>query len=202
MEALINWPDARAIDLLLGEWRSTSSPALKTSILRGCVKLLRRGDGLPSQTLARYQALIDGTQSPDDRKFLLSGLAEVKDPGALTLVEPCLGDPQIKAEAELSLIKIARNVIGSAPSAAREAANRLGRETQNEEVRQQAAELTRAIEQTGGYLMSWQAVGPYSRMGGEGLRLFTVVFPPEKDDPAGEMARYTAQQKQRGSLDA
>ncbi len=182
LNALIDWPDARAIDLLLGEWRLAASPAKKASISRGCVKMLRRGDGLPSQILARYQALLDGAQSPEDKKNILAGLAEVADAGALALVGPYLSDPQVKPEAELSMMKISHSVMGSAPSAAREAAHRLWGETQNDEVRQQAAELIRIVEQTGDYLMSWQVAGPYSRMGGEGLRLFEVVFPPEKDD--------------------
>ncbi len=184
LSALINWPDARAIDLMMGEWRSAASPVQKASILRGCVKLLRRGDGLPSQTLARYQALLEGAQSPEDKKFILAGLAEVADPGALALVGSCLSDPQVKSEAELSMMKISRNVMGVAAPASREAAGRLWMETQNDEVRQQAAELIREIEQTGGFLMSWQVAGPYSRMGGEGLRLFDVVFPPDKKDLA------------------
>ena len=182
INALANWPDSRAIDLLLEEWRTTNNPAQRTAILRGCVKLLRRGDGLPSQTIARYKDLLNGSQRPGDKLSVLSGLAEVAEPEAIGLVEPSLRDPQVKAEAELSMIQIARRVMGSAPTAAKQAAFRLWTEAQSEEVRQQAAGMIREIELSENYLMSWQVAGPYSRMGGEGLRLFDIVLPPEKDD--------------------
>ncbi len=182
IKALISWPDSRAIDLLLGEWRTASDPTQKTSILRGCVKLLRRGDGLPSQTIVRYKELLNGTPRSEDKMLVLSGLAEVGEPAAIDLVEPSLRDPQVKAEAELSMIQIARRLVGSAPKAARGAAVRLWTEAQSEEIRQQAAEMIREIKQSEDYLMAWQVAGPYSRMGGEGLRLFDVVLPPEKGD--------------------
>jgi len=118
INALANWPDSRAIDMLLGEWRSAGTPTQKTAMLRGCVKLLRRGDGLPSQTLVRYRDLLNGAERSEDKMFVLSGLAEVADPAALELVGPSLRDPQVKAEAELAVLQIARKLAGSAPMAA------------------------------------------------------------------------------------
>ena len=182
IKALINWPDSRAIDLLLEQWRTATDPTQKTSMLRACVRLLRRGDSLPSQTIVRYKELLNGSQGQGDKVLVLSGLAEVGEPAAIGLVEPSLQDPQVKAEAELSIIQIARRLVGSAPKAAQAAAAKLWTGSQNEEIRQQAAEMVREIEQSEDYLMAWQVAGPYSRMGGEGLRLFDVVLPPEKGD--------------------
>jgi hypothetical protein len=113
---------------------------------------------------------------------VLSGLAEVGEPAAIDLLEPSLGDPRVRTEAELSLLQIARRVMGSAPQAAKGAAVKLRTETQSENIRQQAAEMIREIEQSEDYLMAWRVAGPYSRMGGEGLRLFDVVLPPERGD--------------------
>jgi HEAT repeat protein len=186
IQVLAQWPDSRAIDLLLGEWQTARSPAQKSAILRGVVRLLRRGDALPSQTLARYQFLLDGIQRPEDKILVLSGLAEVNHPAALPLVEPLLADPQTRAEAELSMVQIARRVQGSAPLAAQGAAGRLWREAQSEEVRQQAAQLVREIEQCEEFVMTWQVAGPYSRMGGEGLRLLSVPLPPEAEPASVE----------------
>ncbi len=58
--------------------------------------MLRRGNGLTSKILARYQALHERAQSPEDKKYILAGLAEVADAGALALVGPYLSDPQVK----------------------------------------------------------------------------------------------------------
>jgi HEAT repeat protein len=182
IKALSNWPDSRAIDLLLAEWRTASDPTQKTSMLRGCVRLLRHGDGLPSQTIVRYKDLLNGAQRPEDKILVLSGMAEVAEPAAIELVEPSLRDPQVKAEAELSMLQITRRVMSSDPMVAKGAALKLWTEGQSEEIREQAAEMIREIEQSEDYLMAWQVAGPYSRMGGEGLRLFDVVLPPEKDD--------------------
>ena len=182
LNTLIGWPNAKAMDLLLGELRTAANPGQQTSILRGGVRLMRRGDGLPSQIIARYQDLLGSAQRPEDKMLVLSGLAEVADPAALPLVLPFLNDAPVKAEAELAMLKIARRVMGSAPAAAKEAANRLKTAAQGEEIRRQAAEVVRQIEQSEEFLMTWQVSGPYSRMGGEGLRLYEIVLPPETGD--------------------
>ncbi len=183
LKALADWPDAKAVDLLLQELRrSGGNVNQQASLIRGCVKLLRRGDGLPSQTVARYRELLTLAPRPEDKVFILSGLAEVPDPAALKLAAPGLEDPRIRAEAELALMRIARRVMGAAPAEARQAAEKLKNAAQGEEIRRQAAEMISQIERSQGYLMAWRVTGPFTRMGGEGLRLYDIALAPETGD--------------------
>src|SRR6185436_10360250 len=55
----------------------------------------------------------------DDRKVILSGLANVADPGALKLVEPLLENAEVKAEAKLAADKISAALKKSAPATAK-----------------------------------------------------------------------------------
>jgi HEAT repeat protein len=113
IRALAEWPDATvAGDLVEIAGNSPNEPH-RVVALRGYVRVV----GLPSprsaqQTLKLYQDGMAAARRPDDKKLVLAGLAEVKDIGALKLVEPCLDEPATKNEAASAATKIARAVGG------------------------------------------------------------------------------------------
>ena len=90
--------------------------------------------------------LISGARLPDERKLVLACLAKVADPAALKLVEPCLTDNEVKAEAELAMLGIARAIIGSARVEARAAANKILENSTNDTVRNEAAAIIKKID--------------------------------------------------------
>jgi len=183
LSTLMEWPDERAVEPLLGEWRASNDPALRTAIVRSCVTMLRRGEGSPAQTLMRYRELLGGAQSREDKVAVLSGLAEVAHPAALDLVEPALSDPGIRAEAEWCLIRVARKVMGSDLEAARKTASKLSAEARNEEVRKLAVGMSRQIDQCEDYVVTWHVAGPFSGSGSDPTSLLREILPPETPDP-------------------
>ena len=122
VRVLADWPDAPALPALLEVLRSTQDETHRFLALRGCVRLLDLDGQSPEQKVKIYSELLAGTQRTDDRKVILSGLANVANAGALKLVESLLDDAGVKAEAKLAADKITAVLKGSAPAAPKAAA--------------------------------------------------------------------------------
>jgi hypothetical protein len=88
------------------------------------------------------------TERSDDRKLILSGLANVADPAALKLVEPLLSDAQVQAEAELAALAIAASIVDSAPADAKAAATRIQAESKNQATRDRATKILGKLEKS------------------------------------------------------
>jgi len=117
IRVLADWPEPAALPVLLDVLRTTQDEAHRFLVLRGCVRLLDL-DTQPAEEKAKiYSELLAGTQRADDRKVILSGLANVAHPGALRLVEPLLDDAEVKAEAKLAADKISAALKRAAPAA-------------------------------------------------------------------------------------
>ncbi|HEY9175358.1 MAG TPA: HEAT repeat domain-containing protein [Verrucomicrobiae bacterium] len=181
VRVLADWPDSPALPALLEVYRTTKDDSHRFLALRGCVRLLELGEQAAPQAVKLYGELLAGTQRPDDRKVLLSGLAKVADPAALKLVEPFLGDAQVQAEAELAVLGIASGISGLAPTEAKAAASRIQAQTKSEVTRERAARVLAQLEQAGDFITAWQIAGPYAE-GLSGKSLFDSAFAPEQTD--------------------
>jgi len=106
IRVLADWSEPPALPVLLEQLRRTQDETHRFLVLRGCVRLLDSDPQPAEQKVKIYSELLAGTQRADDRKVILSGLANVADPGALTLVEPLLDNADVKAEAKLASDKI------------------------------------------------------------------------------------------------
>jgi HEAT repeat protein len=149
IRVLSDWPESPALPALLDVLRTSEDETHRFLALRGCLRLLESGDQPSQQKLSTYTELITRTQRTDDRKAILSGLANVADPGALKLVEPFLADAQVQAEAELAMIKIAGAIAKSAPAEARAVATKLQAESKSQATRDRAAKILSEINKAG-----------------------------------------------------
>jgi len=117
LRALVNWPDARAVESLLRVFRSTDKESHRVLALRGFVRVLGLGGELSAKTVAsRYKEILKHARRADEKKLILSGLATVRDAQALKLVLPLLEDEEVKLEAELAASQIVGNLPRSALS--------------------------------------------------------------------------------------
>ena len=146
VRVLADWPDARATDTLLEVFQTTDNKTHRVVAMRGCTRLLGLGGYSAQKTLRVCGELMDGTRRPEERKLVLACLANAADPAALKLVEPYLTDNEVKAEAELAMLGIARAIIGSARDEARAAANKLLEKSANDTVRKEAAAIIQEID--------------------------------------------------------
>lgn len=141
VRVLADWSQPTALDPLFKVFCETSNESHRFLALRGCVRLLEEDGVSTQQKLTTFGELLGRTQRADDRKVILSGLANVKDPGALKLVAPLLADVEVQTEAELAAIKIAESVAAKYPAEAKATATRLQAESKNQLVRDRAAKL-------------------------------------------------------------
>ena len=126
VRSLATWPDVAAWDLLIGVCRQPETDTLRALSLRGLVRLASNLNAKPDGALIdRYRQLLGVARNADDRKLILGALGGVAHPDALKLVYPMLSNPNIRAEAELAVRKIAAAVKAQHPEAAREALQQL-----------------------------------------------------------------------------
>jgi hypothetical protein len=179
--ALANWPNGQALPALLTLFRATTNPTQRVLALRGCVRMLNLAGRPAAETIKLYGELLAEARRPEDRKLVLAGLAGAADPAALKLVEGLLADKEVAAEAELAMLTLARNLMGSATDDARAAAEKLIAQTTNDALREQAKAIVAQTEKFEDYVTAWQVSGPYEEAGKAATELFNIAYPPEKD---------------------
>jgi len=141
VRVLASWPDASALATLLEINRTAPDDTHRFLALRGCVRLLDLSGQPVAQTVKTYGELLSRTERSDDRRVILSGLANVRDPAALKLAESLLADSRVEAEAEVAMLNIATGIMKSAPADARAAATKLQAESKRQTTRDRAARL-------------------------------------------------------------
>ncbi|MBL7134543.1 MAG: hypothetical protein ISS78_10635, partial [Phycisphaerae bacterium] len=144
VRALTSWPNARALDASLDIFRKTESMTHRVLALRGCVRMVGLSDKAPAGKLKILGELMNKAKRPEDRRLVLSGLAQVADPAAAAAVKPFLNDAAVKAEAELAMLAIAQSIRNSHPSDAKAAAQLL-QKSRNRSVRNAANRLVRDL---------------------------------------------------------
>jgi histone acetyltransferase (RNA polymerase elongator complex component) len=98
---------------------------------------------LVEKTLKMCRRAMHQAHAPVEQKLVLSGLANVSDPGALSMVEPFLQVETVRAEAAMAAIKIAGAIIETHPDWAKTAMNKLLAVSKDEDLRRQAEEIVR-----------------------------------------------------------
>lgn len=111
VRGLAEWPDAAAMQDLLGIARSDASQVHKVLALRGLVRMAGLPSGRPVpetvKLLAEAMAL---SPRPEEKKLVLAALAQIKHPAALDLAASCLSDKDLEIEAATAVVKIARQI--------------------------------------------------------------------------------------------
>jgi len=147
VRALAKWPNAAAIETLLYIFQTTGNEIHRALVLRGCVRLLASATGrLVQETLWLYEQALHHARRPEEKKLLLSGLANVSDLKTLNMVKPYLHDEAVKAEAALAMIKIAGTIMKTHPDQTKTAMNNLLAVLEDEGLRNQAEDIIRQIQ--------------------------------------------------------
>ena len=103
VRAIAAWPDPVAVPDLAEVFATTQDGAHRGLALRGCVRLLRLNALSTEEASALYQRLMASAANTEERKLLLSGLAEQITAEAVALAYPLLADETVKEEAALAL---------------------------------------------------------------------------------------------------
>jgi HEAT repeat protein len=151
VRTLADWPlggrpDATAASTLLEIFQTTSNQTHRALALRGCVRQLSDTELVSADTLNIAGELMKGADTSEEKKLVLACLATSGNPGAIEIIEPLLGDSSVKAEAELAMLAVARNMTGANPELAEQAAQRLRKKADNQKVRREAAAIIKQTE--------------------------------------------------------
>jgi len=142
VRALSNWPDARADDDLLRIARSGKTEQHRVWALRGLVRVVSVPGQKPPQEAAsllrQAMALADRTEN---RKLIVSRLAAVQVPDALTQALAAMDDPDLHTEATRSALRLAQIMRYSHTAEARAALEKLSRVAKDEGLRRHAANV-------------------------------------------------------------
>jgi len=143
VRTLAKWPNAAAAEILLKIYSNTQNQIHRLLSLRGFVRLL----ALPAEerpvekTLEMCRQAMHQARGSAEQKLVLSGLANVGDPGALAMVAPFLQVETVKAEAAVAMIKIAGAIVETHHDQVKITMNKLLNVLEDEGLRKQAEEI-------------------------------------------------------------
>ena len=107
VRALAGWPNGAVLDDLVDIAGRTKDDTHRVLALRGLLRLLEQPEGRSlDEVVGYFETAMAGAKTPDEKKMVLGGLANVKSRAALKIVEPCLDDEALKEEATLAANKI------------------------------------------------------------------------------------------------
>jgi HEAT repeat protein len=126
IRALADWPDAAAWDAMTAVYKQTENEAHRVLSLRALARLAEEENMRPDARLMdRYRVLLEAARRDEDRTLILGALAGAAHPDALKLALPYLSKPNVRAEAEMALKKIADSIKTEHPEAVEKALQRL-----------------------------------------------------------------------------
>jgi len=147
IRALSQWHNDKAADDLLGVAQSTDNPVHRALALRGLVRLLGLGSDRPAaRSLEMYSQAMELAADVNEKKMVLSGLANTKEPGALQMAATYLADENLNREAAAAVVKIAAAIHSSHPQPSKEALQKVLEVSQDDALRKQAQELMGKIK--------------------------------------------------------
>jgi HEAT repeat protein len=147
VRALTKWPNTTSAGVLLEIYSDTQNQIHRLLALRGFVRSLALpAEGHPvEKTLEMCRRAMSQARGSAEQKLLLSGLANVSNPEALSMVEPFLQVEPVKTEAGIAAIKIAGAIMQTHRKQAKAAMNKLLAVSKDEGLRKQAEEIIRHI---------------------------------------------------------
>ena len=181
IRALSDWPDDEPINDLLKVAQSSDDERHRIIALRGFVRLIGLDSSRPAeQMFEMYSEAMELAPKLDEKKMVLSGLANVKSFAALQMAAGYLEDKALQQEAEAAVVRIAESTQAGYAQQTKAVLGKVIQISENDSLRQQAQKLIEQIERFEDYITEWQVSGPYTKDDTSPSALFDVVFGPEE----------------------
>jgi len=110
LRVLCEWPTPDALPKVMGLVKDPPDPTLKVLALRGAVRMLKQSEAETADLVEHYAVLMANAGTADEKKTVLSGLAQVRHAGALDLALGQFADESLKAEVLQAAAAIAKNL--------------------------------------------------------------------------------------------
>ena len=178
VRTLSEWPNAEPAEDLLALAETSTNQTHKVLALRGYVRMA----GMSSNPTAMYARAMSLAVRLEDKKLVLGSLGSADSAQALELVEFYLVEDELRNEAALAAIQIAKRLRQNDPGRAKAAIKNVITLVKDSRIRKQAQEVINEMEQYEGYILEWLVTGPYIEKGKDGRAIFDTAFPPEDPD--------------------
>jgi len=110
LRVLCDWPTTEALPTVMDLARETLDPTLKTLAFRGAVRMIKQSKMEEKDCIERYTALIYHADRSDQKRLVLSGLAQMEDADALEQAFRLFENDEVKSEAVQAAISIAKTL--------------------------------------------------------------------------------------------
>lgn len=110
IRSLAEWPGNGAMEHLIKIIEETGNETHKIISLRGYIRLIGHEDASPVEQVENYIRALDYAQRADEIKLVLSGLAEVHHPDALSTAAGYLKNKDVQNEAALAALSIGKAI--------------------------------------------------------------------------------------------
>ncbi len=183
IDAYAAWPTAVPADDLLALLKNPRDDKERAHVFSGYIGLLRKDDIESAASLcARFAEAAQLAKDKAEKRSVLSGVANIAAPEALTLVDEMAKDEELAAESQQAVLRIAKAICGSDPQGIRERLEKLLLEKPDVNTMKTVNEVSGMIDRFEDYISAWEYAGPYFEEGKSATQLFDVEFPPEKGD--------------------
>lgn len=121
VRSLAEWPDSAPLADLRAVAKAENDSALRILALRGCIKMINPSSLDPGEKVQAFREAMELSTRIDEKRQVLNEIGRLGEPDSLKIVEPCLGDDQLKREACQACERIAEALAGRQPALAKEA---------------------------------------------------------------------------------
>jgi type 1 glutamine amidotransferase/HEAT repeat protein len=182
IRALADFSTPRPINDLVTIARDDSAEQVhRVLALRGAARMI----GLESKrkrdkTLQFAETLLKLASTDEDKKLVISSLAEVKQPGIIELVVPSLDNPAVATETSATILKLAPDLWAYSPRETSKTLTKILEGGLNEDQAKELQKLGKKMAELTTAVVAWQVAGPYSDPAAQEMdMLLAHKFEPE-----------------------
>ncbi len=110
LRGICEWPTVDALPAVMDLAMNAPDPTVKTLARRGAVRMAGLGQMETAERVRLLAGLMENAANADEKKLVLSGLAQVPRTDALELVLRQFGDETVKAEAVQAAVTISKGL--------------------------------------------------------------------------------------------
>ncbi|MBN2089964.1 HEAT repeat domain-containing protein [candidate division KSB1 bacterium] len=147
IEALSSWQTTEPYDELLKIAQKSNNEIHQILALRGCIQLIGlESDRSPDETMKLYKTTMNLAKNDNEKKMILSGLANVISEDAMKMADEYLDNEAVQSEAEAAIIRISYRSRNRFPETTQKALEHLIRVSKNERFLETAKSMLSQFE--------------------------------------------------------
>jgi HEAT repeat protein len=146
VKALAEWPDAAPLDDLKNVVKTAASDVNRILAMRGYIRLLAVSNVKNNKRVEAYKEMYALAMRPQEKRAVFAGLADAPSVQVLEFLAGHLADADVKAEAQVTYLKIAEELIKPKKNEAKAALEKLLAITDDKNLRKRAENALKRIK--------------------------------------------------------